>query len=392
MGAKKDRRRAAERAARERRQNRQELSDANTEYDDAIRLLKEQPVTDYFADDKLKYTGVNMADVATAKKLGYNDLDEAGNPLFTARASLDPSKMAENYAANTAAEFERVDTKNVGYEGNTYGAGNTTVGKLQRGANTGLSNVFNNLQVSTAGAEMEAQEADQALAASQNLAAQAGTGAGGATALAAAAAKSKQGISANIDMQVKANEQLRAQGEQSLQRDMLGQGNLASQFDLGQDQFNVGETNRQKAFNATSANQAMQFTAGARNQANQFNATGAAAASQFNAGQDNLRNSNMFNAGNSMRQFNAGQQNTERLNEYNQLNNANNLNITTKNQMLATDAQNRTQFDMGQAQGQQGVDEGKYGKQLDLANIAANDLNNQNQTDDALKQIEYATG
>ena len=47
---------------------------------------------------------------------------------------------------------------------------------------------------------------------------------------------------------------------------------------------------------------------------------------------------------------------------------------------------------MGQAQGQQGVDEAKYGKQLDLANITAQELNNQNQTDDALKQIEYATG
>ena len=38
---------------------------------------------------------------------------------------------------------------------------------------------------------MAAQEADQSLAASQDLAAQAGTGGGGATALAAAAAKSK---------------------------------------------------------------------------------------------------------------------------------------------------------------------------------------------------------
>ena len=383
MGARKDRKEAARRANEEIRRNSGDLREANREYDTAIDNLKNQPVTDYFAT--VEYQGVDMNNIAKAKQLGFDDVDEFGNPLFTGRATLDGSlaAMEKNYASNERGEFGRVgaslDPNNKDYVG--YSAQGTDAGDLQRGAATGLSNVFNNLQVSTAGAKMEAQEADQALAASQDLAAQAGTGAGGATALAAAAAKSKQGISASIDQQVKANEQLRAQGEQSLQRDMLSQGNLASQFDLGQQQFNIGAQNK-----------AAQFGAGARNQANQFNATGAAQMSQFNAGQTNQRNASMFNAGNQMRQFNAGQQNAERMTEFGQLNQANTLNVTTNNNMLAQDAQSKTQFNMSQAQGQQGVDEAKYGQKLDLANIAANDLNNQNQTNDALNQVKYATG
>jgi hypothetical protein len=152
-----------------------------------------------------------------------------------------------------------------------YTAAQTNIAGLQRGADTGLTNTMRNLQVSTAGAEMAAQEADQSLAASQDLAAQAGTGAGGATALAAAAAKSKAGIAADIDRQVKQNELLRAQGESELQRSQLAQQNLASQFDLGQQQFNVGAQNEAARFGASAANQFALAEFGAANQMSQFN-------------------------------------------------------------------------------------------------------------------------
>ena len=185
-----------------------------------------------------------------------------------------------------------------GYTPEGYTAQGTSVGPLLTGDATGLTNEFNNLQVSTAGAELAAQEADQALAASQDLAAQAGTGGGGATALAAAAAKSKSKIAADIDQQVKANEMRRAQGEMQLQRDQLAQSNTASQFDLGQAQFNASATNQANQFNASAANQASQFTAGAMNQAAQF---GAQAANQFALTQ--------FGTEAQMNQFNAGQQN-----------------------------------------------------------------------------------
>ena len=185
-----------------------------------------------------------------------------------------------------------------GYTAQGYDPRTTSIGGLARGAATGLTNTMANLQVSTAAADMQAQEADQSLAASQDLAAQAGTGAGGATALAAAAAKSKAGVAASIDQQVKRNEMLRAQGESELQRSQLAQGNLASKFDLGQSQFNVGAQNRAAQFGAQAQNQAAQFGAQAQNQAARF---GAQSANQFSLAQ--------FGAANQMNQFNAGQQN-----------------------------------------------------------------------------------
>ena len=204
-----------------------------------------------------------------------------------------------------------------GYDATGYNAAQTRVAGLQRGADTGLTNTMRNLQVSTAGAEMAAQEADQSLAASQDLAAQAGTGGGGATALAAAAAKSKAGIAADIDRQVKANEQMRAAGESELQRSQLAQENLASRFDLGQQQFNVG-----------AKNQASQFTAAAQNQAAQF---GAASQNQFALSE--------FGAANQMAQFNVGSQNQFAMSDINAQNRFGMANVDAQNRALQFGAQ-----------------------------------------------------
>lgn len=204
-----------------------------------------------------------------------------------------------------------------GYDATGYTAAQTSVAGLQRGADAGLTNTMRNLQVSTAGAEMAAQEADQSLAASQDLAAQAGTGGGGATALAAAAAKSKAGIAADIDRQVKANEQMRAAGESELQRSQLAQENLASRFDLGQQQFNVG-----------AKNQASQFTAAAQNQAAQF---GAASQNQFALSE--------FGAANQMAQFNVGSQNQFAMSDINAQNRFGMANVDAQNRALQFGAQ-----------------------------------------------------
>ena len=207
--------------------------------------------------------------------------------------TLGPAAQAQMGTLGDAQGYDAV-----GYDAVGYDAAQTNIGGLQRGAAAGLTNTMNNLQVSTAGAEMAAREADQALAASQDLAAQAGTGAGGATALAAQAAKSKAGIAADIDKQVKANEMMRAQGESELQRSQLAQENLASQFDLGQSQFNVGAQNQAAQFAAQAQNQAAMFGADAQNQAARF---GAQAGNQFALTQ--------FGAQNAMNQFNVGAQN-----------------------------------------------------------------------------------
>ncbi len=218
-------------------------------------------------------------------------------------ASYDPvaaqaSKLTNAATAQMPTLGEATGYEATGYEAQGYTAQGTNVGPLLTGDATGLTNEFNNLQVSTAGAELAAQEADQSLAASQDLAAQAGTGGGGATALAAAAAKSKSKIAADIDQQVKANEMRRAQGEMQLQRDQLRQSNTASQFDLGQSQFNASASNQAAQFSAGAMNQASQFNAGAMNQAAQF---GAQAANQFQL--------NQFGQEAQMNQFNAGQAN-----------------------------------------------------------------------------------
>lgn len=262
-----------------------------------------------------------------------------------------------------AAQAEMAELgESQGYTAQGYSAAQTGVAGLQRGADAGLTNTMRNLQVSTAGAELAAQEADQSLAASQDLAAQAGTGAGGATAIAAAAAKSKAGIAADIDKQVKQNEMLRAQGESELQRSQLAQENLASQFDLGQQQFNVG-----------AQNQARQFTAGAQNQAAQF---GAAAANQF-ALQE-------FGAANQMAQFNVGAQNQFAMSNVDAQNRFGMANLQSQNQALQFGASAANQ----QAQSAFEVD--KMKREFDLNNQKLELQNLTNQTDRALARKQAA--
>tara|TARA_R110002126_G_scaffold76777_3_gene191571 strand:- start:28 stop:858 length:831 start_codon:yes stop_codon:yes gene_type:complete len=80
-----------------------------------------------------------------------------------------------------------------------------------------MSNPMASLSVSTAGAEMQAEQADISLANTLDTLRATGAGAGGATALAQAALQSKKGVAASIEGQEAANEKMRAQGEQQLQ-------------------------------------------------------------------------------------------------------------------------------------------------------------------------------
>ena len=81
-----------------------------------------------------------------------------------------------------------------------------------------LSNPYGSLSVSTAGAAMQIEEADIALANTLDTLRATGASAGGATALAQAALQSKKGVAASIEQQEASNEKLRAQGEQYLQQ------------------------------------------------------------------------------------------------------------------------------------------------------------------------------
>ncbi len=98
-------------------------------------------------------------------------------------------------------------------------------GKI-RSMKDSVQNPFANLGVATQAAEIQAEEADIALANSLETARATGLGSGGATALAQAAARSKQGVAADIQKQEASNEKLRAQGEQQKQQQLQ---NLESQ-------------------------------------------------------------------------------------------------------------------------------------------------------------------
>lgn len=100
-------------------------------------------------------------------------------------------------------------------------AGVTDLSGLVRDLSSQITNPFNNLQVSTAAAEMQAQEADVAFANTLDTMEAIGAGAGGATALAQAALKSKKGVAASIEKQEVANAELRAKGEQQMQKDQV---------------------------------------------------------------------------------------------------------------------------------------------------------------------------
>jgi hypothetical protein len=85
-----------------------------------------------------------------------------------------------------------------------------------------LTNPYADMSVATKAAEMQAEQADIALANTLDTLRATGAGAGGATALAQAALKSKQGIAASIEKQEVQNERLKAQGQ--LQVDMEARG------------------------------------------------------------------------------------------------------------------------------------------------------------------------
>jgi len=327
------------------KENQDKLAGLQTTYDTDLGNLKSFIPENFYKDLNATTVDIDSENFARGQRTGETFEGDA------AQAEKQTLANAQGYAGNVAGYQDGVST--------------TSVAGLRNRGNSGLSNAMNNLQVSTAGAEMAAQEADQSLAASQDLAAQAGTGAGGATALAAAAARSKQGIAADIDSQVKSNEQMRASAEQSLQRDQLGQDNLASNFDLGQSQFNKGAENTMKGQLMSANNQARQFDATQQNQFAQ----------------------SRFSAENQRQQFNASQSNAERMAEFGALQNANAANAGAINNALAQNSQTQTNFDLGQAAGNTANDAAKYGQLNDVLNLSTEQLNNENASTDALEQI-----
>ena len=105
-----------------------------------------------------------------------------------------------------------------------------------------MSNPYENLSVATQAAEMQAEQADIALANTLDTLRQ--TGAGGATALAQAALQSKKGVSADIERQEATNQRLQAQGQSQLEM-AQARGQMMA--------FNVQERREQQELNRLQA-------------------------------------------------------------------------------------------------------------------------------------------
>ncbi len=97
-------------------------------------------------------------------------------------------------------------------------AGVTDLSGLATDLSSQITNPFNNMQVSTAAAEMQAEQTDMALANTLDTLEATGASAGGATALAMAALKSKKDVALNLEQQEVKNAALKAQGEQAAQQ------------------------------------------------------------------------------------------------------------------------------------------------------------------------------
>lgn len=137
-----------------------------------------------------------------AKAKAQDELKNAQNRTNAAQASMNDSLESRQDIINPYA-------------------GITDLSGLARDLTSQITNPFNNLTVSTAAAKMQAEETDVALANTLDTLEQTGASAGGATALAMAALKSKQSVSATIEKQEAANDQLRAQGEAQMNREKV---------------------------------------------------------------------------------------------------------------------------------------------------------------------------
>lgn len=138
-----------------------------------------------------------------------------GSAVVKGVAANKAAKRAGKRASNAQKAIENVK-KNRGPVINPY-EGVSNVSDMAKNLSGGMSNPYANLGVATQAAQMQAEEADIALANTLDTLRATGSGAGGATALAQAALRSKKGITASIEQQEASNEKLRADGEQQLQ-------------------------------------------------------------------------------------------------------------------------------------------------------------------------------
>ena len=147
--------------------------------------------------------------VVTAAAIGVGTSIIGG--AVGAHQASQAAKGARNDAARSRAEMEAIRKARQPIT-NPY-ANTKDISGMAKDLSGMITNPYANLGVATQAAEMQAEEADLALANTLDTLRATGASAGGATALAQAALRSKKDISASIEAQEAQNEKLRAQGE-----------------------------------------------------------------------------------------------------------------------------------------------------------------------------------
>ena len=144
-----------------------------------------------------------------------------GASIFGSSSSNKRAKRAEKEKKRLTGELDQLE-KNRQAIINPY-EGVTDLSSMVSDLSTIASNPFDSLSVSTAGAEMQAEQTDLALANTLDTLRSTGASAGGATALARMALESKKGVSASIEQQEAQNQKLRASGEERVQNVKLSE-------------------------------------------------------------------------------------------------------------------------------------------------------------------------
>jgi hypothetical protein len=200
------------------------------------------------------------------------------------------AKGARNDARRAKAEMDAIKAARQAIT-NPY-ASTMDVSNMAKDLSGMINNPYANLGVATQAAEMQAEEADIALANTLDTLRATGASAGGATALAQAALQSKKDIAANIEQQEAANEKLRAQGEmernqmkmaeqQRLQSLQISEAQRVQAADAAGKQFMFAA--REDRTNADLGREAGALTQAMQNQASAQAAQGAAWGQAFSA-------------------------------------------------------------------------------------------------------------
>lgn len=166
------------------------------------------------------------------------------------------NSKSKRAARAAAAEKARIERQITNIENNRQAvinpyAGVTSVADMAENLSSQMSNPMANLGVATQAAEIQMEQTDIALANTLDTLQATGASAGGATALAQAAARSKKDVAASIETQEAANEKLRAQGEENLNRLKVSEGARVQGLQ-------IAEGNREQMANAQG--RAFEFT------------------------------------------------------------------------------------------------------------------------------------